>query len=320
MTDIENWQAEMLDINPWAREAWKLRCQLVENKVWNLSYLDQGGNTSTREWLEAFRAERRQASFQRWRQGAQAWADWATGTRRIIDAFETAGLWDTRSPGSPRIWARDGRSALANSSPSMPEYTKDFLMAIVLLLARADFSDLEIGSGADFSGHDFPAGAQFGDINVGDGANFEGCIFGDRADFAGRSTQLGMHANFQKARFQRACFTMAAIGAEANFADAVFGFGSHFEAANIGPRASFKRAQFAESASFAEAVIGDETSFGGARFGDDATFEAVTFGREVSFDDAAFEGRVAMPKPKKGQEPSFNGTKFKGPRSSRLKY
>ncbi len=318
MIDIEDWQAEMLDINPWAREAWKLRARLVEEKVWNLNFLDQGGNKPTRDWLNAFSTERRQASLHRWRQGRDAWAGWAAKTRHAIEAFVAAGLWDTRSPGSPLVWTQDGKSALANHFASMPEYTIGFLMADILLLARADFSGLAIEPGADFSHHDFPAGAAFWDINMGDGANFEAAHFGDRTSFSGMRTQLGAHANFQKARFERADFTMAVIGAEANFADAVFGSPSDFQAATIGPRTSFERAEFSESVCFAGATIGDGTSFSDARFGRGANFQSVIMGRKVSFDRAVFSGGLAIPKQKPNRAPSFDDALFYGPRPSWL--
>jgi len=321
MIDIEYWQEEMLAFNPWARRAWKIRSNLIEAKVWNLNALDQGGNQQTNEWLKAFFAEREQASLQRWRQGREACADWAARTQLMINAFDAAGLWDTRSPGSPPIPTRDGRGALANLSPTMPEYTRDFLMADVLLLARADFSGLEIGSEADFSGYDFPAGVRFSDSNIGADVNFEAAHFGDHTSFAGMKTQLGTRANFSKARFERwADFTMADIGAEADFADSIFGFASSFEATTIGPKASFERAEFAESVSFAGANIGYETSFIDARFGNEATFEAVTFGENVSFDRAVFQGIAAMPNLERGKGPSFNGTSFNGPLPRNIKY
>jgi hypothetical protein len=320
MIDIENWQDEMLAFNPWAREAWKKRLHLVEEKAWNLNALDQPGNQRTDEWLKAFLVEREQASLQRWLQGREAWADWAARTQQIIDAFDAAGLWNTRSPGSPRIWARDGLSAMVNLSPTMPEYTNDFLMADILLLARADLSGLEIESGADFSGHDFPAGVSFSDSNIGADANFEAAHFGDHTSYAGRNTQLGTRANFRKARFERwTCFSIATIGAEADFADTVFGFAPSFETTVIGPKASFERAKFAENASFAGSIIGDETSFRDARFGDRATF-MVSFGKYISFDRVVFKGLVAIPKLEKREGPSFQGTRFKGPRLENLKY
>jgi hypothetical protein len=51
------------------------------------------------------------------------------------------------------IRTRSGAGTLVNLSTTMPEYTKDFLMADILLLARADLSGLAIESRADFSGY-----------------------------------------------------------------------------------------------------------------------------------------------------------------------
>jgi hypothetical protein len=320
MMDIGNWQEEMLAFNPWARSAWEKRASLVEAKVWNLSALDYGGNPQTLEWLTAFRAARKQASLERWRQGRDAWAGWAAKTRQIIEAFETTGLWDTSSPGSPRVSTRGG-GALVNRSATMPEYTRDFLMADILLLARADFAGLDIEAGADFSNFDFPAGVAFWDSITGAGANFEAAIFGDHTSFAGMKTRIGPRANFRKACFGRwAEFTMTAIGAEADFTGATFGFASSFDAASFGPKTSFEQAEFAGSVSFAGAVIGDGTSFCGARFGDRATFEAVSFGEHVSFDRAIFQGVAALPELEKGKEPSFKGTCFNGPQPRYIKY
>jgi hypothetical protein len=319
MIDIQNWQEEMLAFNPWALEAWKKRAQLVDAKVWNLNALDQAGNQRTSKWLEAFRAKRKQASLQRWRQGRQAWSDWAANTQQIIDAFRSANLWDTRRPGSAMIPKQNG--FLVNMSPIMPEYTIDFLMADILLLARADFSGLEIEAEADFSGHDFPAGVLFCASCIGNDVNFEATNFGERAYFSGNNTRIGARAHFHKARFERwASFTMTSIGAEADFSDAIFGFAGDFEAATFAPGGSFKRAKFGDSFSFAGAEIGDDASFDDARFGKDATFEDAGFGKNVSFDRVAFEGRAAMPKLGKHEQPSFRGARFNGPQPRHLKY
>jgi uncharacterized protein YjbI with pentapeptide repeats len=312
MLDTENWQEEMLAFNTWAKDAWAARRSLVEEKVWNLNALDQGGNARTREWLDAFLPQREQACLQRWRQGKQAWVDWAAKTREVISAFEAAGLWDTNSPGAPQKRSRDGKGTLVNLSQTMPEYTNSFLIADILLLARADFPGQKIKPDADFSGLDFPAGVAFSGIDLVAGANFEAAHFGDRTFFDGWKTKLGTRANFRNARFERwACFNMAKFGAEADFSGATFGFDAHFEAASIDSGASFAGAKFGECISFAGACIGDNTSFAGARFGDKVTFEAATFGKNVSFDGAVFEGACAMPKPQKGFEPSFS-PKFPG--------
>ena len=122
-----HWQEELLALNPWARELWGRRGELVKRNQWNLYYIDQGGNDATRRWLAEFQTTRRKASRERLQAGKVMWNAWAERTSGVITALADAGLLGIGTPGTTTM------------SDKMPPYTRRFLKADVLLLVRADF-------------------------------------------------------------------------------------------------------------------------------------------------------------------------------------
>jgi hypothetical protein len=58
-TQATIWQEELLALNPWASELWRRRCELVDDKRWNLFHVDQGGNDARRRWLAEFQTRKR---------------------------------------------------------------------------------------------------------------------------------------------------------------------------------------------------------------------------------------------------------------------
>jgi hypothetical protein len=109
-----HWQEELLALNPWARELWDRRRELVERNQWNLYYIDQGGNDATRRWLAEFQAARRQASKERLEAGKVAWNAWAERISAVITALANAGLLEIGAPGTITM------------SDRMPRYTHGF--------------------------------------------------------------------------------------------------------------------------------------------------------------------------------------------------
>src|SRR5262249_48373543 len=173
MIDPMRWQQELLALNPWARELWDRRGELVQRNHWNLYYIDQGGNDATRRWLAEFLTTRHKASRERLEAGKDTWNAWADRTFAVITALADAGLLGIGTPGT------------ATMSDRMPPYTRRFLAADVLLLVRADFYKAVIAAGADFGEMRFPGGADFRGAEIGAGARFDRAAFGDYTGFDG---------------------------------------------------------------------------------------------------------------------------------------
>jgi len=211
-----HWQEELLALNPWARELWGRRRELVERSQWNLYYIDQGGNDATRRWLAGFQTARHKASRERLEAGKDAWNAWAERTSTVITALADAGLLDT--PGTTTM------------SDRMPPYTRRFLTADVLLLVRADFYKAVIAAGADFGEMRFPGGVDFRGAAIGAGARFDRAAFGDYTGFDGPPVAtpasvppavIGAGTTFRRAEFGRwARFTFARLEGGVDFTDA----------------------------------------------------------------------------------------------------
>jgi hypothetical protein len=297
MIDAKDWQEELLALNPWARELWERRWDLVDRQQWNLAHVDQGGNEVTRRWLTEFQTVRREATLVRLKAGRAAWGAWADRTSAIIAALSDAGYWEISLPGSRRTW-----------SDKMPPYTPGFLTADVLLLARAGFYEATIEAGTDFTDMRFPGGADLRGAHIPPGTHFDRATFGDRTGFDGARIDAGV--SFHGAVFGRwASFTFARIAEGVDLAEASFGFANAFSGASIGGRVSFRNATFGESTGFEGTSIGPGVRFDGARFHDMAHFGGSVFGDGVSFDRAIFDGRVSF-HAASGRRPSFEAARF----------
>jgi hypothetical protein len=309
MIDPMHWQEELLALNPWARELWGRRRELVQRKQWNLYYIDQGGNDATRRWLAEFQTARHKASRERLEAGKVSWNVWAERISAVITALRDAGLLDIGTPGTTTM------------SDRMPPYTRRFLTADVLLLVRADFYRAVIAAEADFGEMRFPGGADFRGAEIGAGARFDRAAFGDYTGFDGTPIAtatsvppavIGKGTTFRRAEFGRwAGFTFARLEQGVDFTDASFGFAGAFSGARIGEDASFRKVRFGESFAFEGVSIGSRTRFDAARFADEARFGGAVFDGDVSFNDAVFEGSVSFHSAA-GRRPSFEGTDFRG--------
>jgi hypothetical protein len=294
--DVKDWQEELLALNPWARELWERRWDLVDRQQWNLVHVDQGGNAVTRRWLTEFQTARREATLERLRAGRAAWDVWADRTSAIIAALSKAGYWEISVPSS-RTW-----------SDKMPPYTPGFLTADVLLLARAGFYKAAIEAGTDFTDMRFPGGADFRGAHIPPGTRFDRATFGDRTGFD--NAWIGAGASLRGAVFGRwASFTFARLEESVDLAEASFGFASAFSGAWIGGRVSFSSATFGESTAFEGTSIGPGVRFDSARFHDEARFGGSVFGDGVSFERANFEGSVSF-YAASGRRPSFEAARF----------
>ena len=89
MNNPMHWQDSLLALNPWARELWGRRRELVQRNQWNLYYIDQGGNDATRRWLTEFRTARHKASRERLAAGKNTWNAWAE--RTSADHYQAQG-------------------------------------------------------------------------------------------------------------------------------------------------------------------------------------------------------------------------------------
>jgi hypothetical protein len=296
MIDVKSRQEELLALNPWARELWERRRDLVDRQQWNLVHVDQGGNEVTRRWLTEFQTARREATLERLKAGRAAWDAWADRTSAIIAALSKAGYWEISLPGSG-TW-----------SDEMPRYTPGFLTADVLLLARAGFYQATIEAGTDFTEMRFPGGADFRGAHIPPGTRFDRATFGDYTGFD--DARIGAGASLRGAVFGRwASFTFAGIEEGVDLAEASFGFASAFSGASIGGRVSFSNATFGESTAFEGTSIGPGVRFDAARFHDRARFGGSVFSASVSFDRAIFEGRVSF-YAASGRRPSFEAARF----------
>jgi len=300
MVDAMYWQEELLALNPWARELWGQRWELVESKQWNLFSVDQSGNNATSHWLADFQTARRKASRKRLEAGKVTWNAWAERTADLIAAMANAGFWDI------------GRLGTNTSSNRAPQDTPRFLTADVLLLVRADFYEAVIEARADFSGMWFPGGADFRGAQIGAGTRFDQAIFGDRTGFD--DARIGAGTTFGQVAFGRwVRFTFATLERGVDFTDAVFGFACSFSGAQIGDDVSFRNVRFGESFAFEGVSTGPRTHFDGARFADRARFGGAVFDTDVSFNRATFDGRVSFCSAS-GKRPSFDGTEFACPK------
>ena len=308
MNNPMHWQDSLLALNPWARELWGRRRELVQRNQWNLYYIDQGGNDATRRWLTEFRTARHKASRERLEAGKNTWNAWAGRASAVITALASAGLLGTGAPGTTTM------------SDRMPPYTRRFLTADVLLLVRADFYKAQIAAGADFGEMRFPGGADFRGAEIGAGARFDRAAFGDYTGFDGPPTAaaapvppvIGAGTTFRGTEFGRwAGFTFARLERGVDFTGASFGFAGAFSAARIGEDVSFRKVRFGESFAFEGVSIGSRTRFDAARFADEARFGGAVFDSDVSFNDVIFEGSVSFHSAA-GRRPSFERTNFRG--------
>src|SRR5215471_6317070 len=291
MNNPMHWQDSLLALNPWGRELWGRRRELVQRNQWNLYYIDQGGNDVTRRWLTEFRTARHKASRERLEAGKNTWNAWAERTSAVITALASAGLLGTGAPGTTTM------------SDRMPPYTRRFLTADVLLMVRADFYKAVIAAGADFGEMRFPGGADFRGAEIGAGARFDRAAFGDYTGFD--NAAIGVGTTFRQAEFGRwAGFTFAMLERGVDFTDASFGFAGAFSGARIGEDVSFRKVRFGESFAFEGVSIGSRTRFNAARFAEEARFGGAVFDSDVSFNDAIFDGSVSFHSAA-GKWPSF---------------
>ena len=287
-----------------------------------------------------------------WRQGKDAWNDWASVLLDARKDLEQSGLWDVK---------------MSFSDELEPDNEKT---AAWLQAAKADFSGHEFDRDAVFDGFLFPGETAFsahkniskagGDaaktpVRFKQAVNFDGATFAGFVSFrdaifeqeicaAGtcftsavefRNARFRADARFTGTRFHDASFDTVCFDDAANFKQAIFygyagfepaafrksaifdnttfGQDAGFDGARFVGDANFRNASFEEFAWFDGAKFLTDTCFNSATFNEESGFHGVTFKGNTSFDDAAFKAPTAFHSANFHGTTSFNNTSFLDP-------
>lgn len=219
-------------------------------------------------------AARRQASFQRWRQGPADWRRWAQEVRRLESelALDAAGK------------------------------------RLLAWLAFADFSHQAFARGADFVGVDFPAGVSFAGAHFMADAWFSGARFSGGADF--RGTRFGGDSFFEQCWFKaQTHFDKSAFAGSARFSAVITLAGFSACQAQFARDLWMRASQLFGPLDFARSRIMGEAGFGSCNF-HDVDFTEVEFCDNAGFEDSVFAGDAVFEHACFGRNARFERAQF----------
>ena len=145
---------KLLDLNPWARELWDERLDLIAAESWNISYRNQGGNPDTMAWLRRFLPARSDATLDRLGSGDHS--AWHRGIFEAIVPLFDDPTFATAYIGTPMKPTQGG--ALINTDTRVAGYSVGQFKADVLLLAQASLYEVSLDTPLDLSRLSFVIG------------------------------------------------------------------------------------------------------------------------------------------------------------------
>lgn len=277
----------LLSVNPWAREPWSDRLELIAAGVWNINAVNQAGNDRTRSWLKAF-SDLRVAETATRLFGPRAHDDtWTSVVSEVASQIFRDPRIVASRPGTPGIYSGDGSSVL-NDSDCVSGYAPGQFLADFLLLAQPSLVHAKFDTAIDLSGRVFPIGPDLS------GANFA-------KGLTANQTKFGPYSDMSSAVFGDASFRNSEFYGHVSWAL------SRFATVN------FTGAHFRRSAEFHATFFSGNADFSMARFDNDASFAGSVFRAGSRFDDARMTGRVTFEHSQFAEMPSLEGTVVERP-------
>ncbi len=242
---------------------------------------DAGAGTAAADLAAA----RRQASFQRWQQGSEAWRHWVQDVRRLQSELAL-------DPDARRILA---------------------------WLSFTDFSHQAFVRTAEFVGVEFPAGVSFAGAQFSADAWFSGSRFNGPADF--RGARFARDSFFEQSWFKaQAHFDKTIFAGSARFSAVIalagfFACKTQFES-DLWMRSSqlFGPLNFAQSLVAGEAGFGNcnfqDVDFSHGEFYDNAGFEDSIFAGDANFEHAGFSRNARFERTQFARQPRFKAARF----------
>lgn len=278
---------KLLDLNPWARELWDERLDLIAAESWNISYRNQGGNPDTMAWLRRFLPARSDATLDRLGSGDHS--AWHRGIFEAIVPLFDDPTFATAYIGTPMKPTQGG--ALINTDTRVAGYSVGQFKADVLLLAQASLYEVSLDTPLDLSRLSFVIGPYIYASRFAAIAAHE-TRFGPFGDFV--SCRFGLFDAAGAEFFDQIGFTPSTFAGDAIFAGAEFHGGASFQGVSFDGAADFTEAMFGDWTAFAGSVFAQMAVFSNASFKGDTTFEHVTFKASADFTGARFEAGVGV--------------------------
>lgn len=181
-------------------------------------------------------------------------------------------------------------------------------LAVLDVLAVADFSETVFASMTDLGAWQFPGDARFVGARFRRDLWLADAKLHGRADFSGAELEGKLWCEF--ARFSgHADFSDALFAKTVELRDSRFLGGASFARATF-LDAWFRGVEWRGSVTFANARFAGEAGLGASTWHGDADFSGVAFGDNAGFDNAAFAGAVSFAGARFAAKARFDGTRF----------
>jgi hypothetical protein len=279
----------LLSVNPWARDYWSDRLQMIAAGTWNVNAINQGGNAQTQGWLDSFLASRAAATRTRLLGQPESDHDWNRAVYDIVAPIFRDPVLALTEPGTPLVPIGESSRSVSHADQVQGYFPGQFL-ADVLLLAQPSLRNTMLDEAVDISARTFPIGPDFFGTRFEKGLTASGAKIGPFAEF---STASFTDATLDNTDFYGPIdWALCKFGNQTSFMAAHFHAWVGFAAADFAGTADFSKVKFDGDAQFAGTVFEGACRLDDARFGGSTTFEYSRFKRVPSLVNTIFVDTV----------------------------